>query len=82
MKRWMAWLGAVCAAGLMFSACGGSPTSREASATAGEAAPLFYFSGDGLYMVGESGKPHLHAEEVERPAFRNASQYFPGAEGL
>ena len=51
MKRWMAWLGVVCAAGLMFSACGGSPTSRETSATAGEAAPLFYFSGDGLYMV-------------------------------
>ena len=50
MKRWMAWLGVVCAAGLMFSACGGSPTSRETSATAGEAAPLFYFSGDGLYM--------------------------------
>ncbi len=82
MKRWMAWLGVVCAAGLMFSACGGSPTSRETSATAGEAAPLFYFSGDGLYMVGESGKPRLLAEEVERPAFRNASQYFPGAEGL
>ena len=82
MKRWMAWLGVVCAVGLMFSACGGSPTSRETSATAGEAAPLFYFSGDGLYMVGESGKPRLLAEEVERPAFRNASQYFPGAEGL
>ena len=81
MKRWMAWLGAVCAAGLMFSACGGSPTSREASATAGEAAPLFYFSGDGLYMVGESGKPRLLAEEVELPSFSSTVQSLPAASG-
>ena len=81
MKRWMAWLGVVCAAGLMFSACGGSPTSRETSATAGEAAPLFYFSGDGLYMVGESGKPRLLAEEVELPSFSSTVQSLPAASG-
>ena len=80
MKRWMAWLGVVCAAGLMFSACGGSPTSRETSATA-ERQPPILFLGRRTVHGGGKRKPRLLAEEVELPSFSSTVQSLPAASG-
>ena len=82
MKRWMAWLGAVCAAGLMFSACGLSHITGGVR-RGRRAAPYSISRGDGLYMVGEAAEaPSASRRGGRAPRFPQRLTVFPGAEGL
>lgn len=81
MKRWKTGLAIACAVGLFCSSCGGSP-AQETSAVAGEAAPLFYYSQGGLYMVRGDAEPRLLTDDVEEPPYVDRNHNFPGAQAL
>lgn len=80
MKRWKTGLAIACAVGLLCSSCGGSPT-QETSAVAGEAAPLFYYSQGGLYMIRGDAEPRLLTGDIERPSFNSTGLSLPAASG-
>lgn len=80
VKRWLAGAAAVCIAGICTS-CGGGAGTGETTAVTGDAAPLFYYSQGGLYMVRGDEKPRLLVEEVDLLSFSSWAQSLPTASG-
>ena len=80
VKRWLAGAAALCMVGLCASCTGGAGTG-ESIAVTGDAAPLFYYSQGGLYMVRGDEKPRLLVEEVDLLSFSSWAQSLPTASG-
>ena len=81
VKRWLAGAAAVCMVGLCAS-CTGGPGTGETMAVTGDAAPLFYYSQGGLYMVRGDEKPRLLTDDVEEPPYVDINRSFPGVQGF
>lgn len=80
-KRWLAGMVAMCIAGICTS-CGGGTGTGETTAVTGDAAPLFYYSQGGLYMVRGDEKPRLLTDDVEEPPYADVNRSFPGVQGF
>ena len=81
VKRWLAGAAALCMVGLCASCTGGAGTG-ESIAVTGDAAPLFYYSQGGLYMVRGDEKPRLLTDDVEEPPYVDINRSFPGVQGF
>ena len=81
VKQWLAGAAAVCIAGICTS-CGGGAGTGETTAVTGDAAPLFYYSQGGLYMVRGDEKPRLLTDDVEEPPYVDRNRNFPGVQGF